>query len=154
MLCKLLACGVIGTAMHRRVYRHPTNIMTRGHRRQIFTPAALLQTKPTISLAAEVRHGHRWLALLKPPNKGASVDTPSTLIRCPWGRQHISRNLDFFTVNMSPVNFAYKAKYKVPFHGHWWVQIREYWTIFRNAGFLAVIWFGFALTPSTPPLPQ
>ncbi len=62
MLCKLLACGVIGTAMHRRVYKHPTNTMIRGpwgRRRQIFT-AALLQTKPAISLAAEVRHGHRW----------------------------------------------------------------------------------------------
>ncbi len=48
--------------MHRRVYRHPTHTMIRGpwgRRRQIFT-AALLQTKPAISLAAEVRHGHRW----------------------------------------------------------------------------------------------
>jgi hypothetical protein len=30
MLCKLLACSVLGAAMHRRVYRHRTNTMIRG----------------------------------------------------------------------------------------------------------------------------
>ncbi len=57
-----------------------------GRRRQIFYTCTTPNQTGDISGCRD----QTWppMALLKPLNKGASIDTPSVLIRCPWGRQH------------------------------------------------------------------